>query len=215
MLWNGNDPSFPHPTPDFSGSCAGFLWVRFLFCSSMDGETSSAFAVEEIDKVFWEFDMQDFTPKMGRAQEPMPDADMSASPEKTSPDSTDFVPLSASVEGAVEDMFEMQAIPESVLVSALEMDSVAPSVQVSSLTSAPDPHSAPDSAAFEASDTHAALGAEKAHAGESLTGPVVQSADTSDIDGTYMIPDPVWVMGEGRIGSYCLVMCVFISQNLS
>ncbi len=200
MLWNGNDPSFPHPTPDFSGSCAGFLRVRCLFCSSMDGETSSALAVEEIDKDFWEFDMQDFTPEAGLAQEPMPDADMSASPEKTSPDSTDFVLLSASVEAAVKDM---QAIPESVL--ALEMDSVVPSVQVSSLTSAPDPHSAPDSAAFEASDTHAALGAEKAHAGESLTGPVVQSAGTSDSDGTYMIPDPVWVMGGGRIGSYCLV----------
>ncbi len=166
----------------------------------MDGETSSALAVEEIDKDFWEFDMQDFTPEAGRAQEPMPDADMSASPEKTSPDSTDFVLLSASVEAGVKDM---QAIPESVL--ALEMDSVVPSVQVSSLTSAPDPHLAPDSAAFEASDTHAALGAEKAHAGESLTGPVVQSSGTSDSDGTYMIPDPVWVTGGGRIGSYCLV----------
>ncbi len=171
----------------------------------MDGETSSALAVEEINKVFWEFDMQDFTPEVGRAQEPMSDADMSATPEKTSPDSTDSVPLSASVEGAVEDMLEMQAISESVLVSALEIDSVAPSIQLSSLTSAPDPHSAPDSAAFEASDTHAALGTEKAHAGETLTGPVVQSTSTTDSDGAYMIPDPVWVTGGGRIGSYCLV----------
>uniref|UniRef100_A0A8C2EKI9 Paxillin n=1 Tax=Cyprinus carpio TaxID=7962 RepID=A0A8C2EKI9_CYPCA len=179
MLWNGNDPSFPHPTPDFSGSCAQFLRVRFLFCSSMDGETSSALAVEEIDKDFWEFDMQDFTPEAGRAQEPTSDADMSASPEKTSPDSTDFVPLSASVADAVDDMLDLQAISDSVLVSALEMDSVTPSVQVSSLTSAPDPHPAPDSAAFKPSDTHAALG----------------TTGTTDSDGTYMIPDPEWVTG--------------------
>ncbi|KAL0194152.1 hypothetical protein M9458_012448, partial [Cirrhinus mrigala] len=161
----------------------------------MDGETSSALAVEEFEKVLWEFDMQDFTPEAGRAQEP----DISASPEKTSPDSTDFVPVSASVEGAVEDISETQAISdlaaESVLVSALEMDLFVPSVDVSSLTSAPDPHSAPDSAPFEASDTHTALGTEKAHAGESLTAPVVQSTSTSDSDGTYMIPDPEWVMG--------------------
>uniref|UniRef100_A0A9J7ZJK7 Paxillin n=3 Tax=Cyprinus carpio TaxID=7962 RepID=A0A9J7ZJK7_CYPCA len=179
MLWNGNDPSFPHPTPDFSGSCAQFLRVWFLFCSSMDGETSSALAVEEIDKDFWEFDMQDFTPEAGRAQEPTYDADMSASPEKTSPDSTDFVPLSASVADAVDDMLDLQAISDSVLVSALEMDSVTPSVQVSSLTSAPDPHPAPDSAAFKPSDTHAALG----------------TTGTTDSDGTYMIPDPEWVTG--------------------
>ncbi|XP_042579127.1 paxillin-like isoform X3 [Cyprinus carpio] len=179
MLWNGNDPSFPHPTPDFSGSCAQFLRVWFLFCSSMDGETSSALAVEEIDKDFWEFDMQDFTPEAGRAQEPTYDADMSASPEKTSPDSADFVPLSASVADAVDDMLDLQAISDSVLVSALEMDSVTPSVQVSSLTSAPDPHPAPDSAAFKPSDTHAALG----------------TTGTTDSDGTYMIPDPEWVTG--------------------
>ncbi|XP_043094522.1 paxillin a [Puntigrus tetrazona] len=92
-------------------------------------------------------------------------------------------------------MLEVQAISESVLVSALDMDSVAPSVRVSSLTSAPDPHSDPDSAVFEASDTHAALGTEKAHARESMTGPVVFSTGTADSDGTYMIPDPVWVTG--------------------
>ncbi|XP_050966164.1 paxillin a isoform X3 [Labeo rohita] len=161
----------------------------------MDGETSSALAVEEFEKVLWEFDMQDFTPEAGRAQEP----DVSASPEKTSPDSTDFVPVSASVAGAVEDISETQAISdlaaESVLDSALKMDLVVPSVDVSSLTSTPDPHSAPDSAPFEASDTHTALGTEKAHAGESLTAPFIQSTGTSDSDGTYMIPDPEWVMG--------------------
>ncbi|KTF85840.1 hypothetical protein cypCar_00025934 [Cyprinus carpio] len=163
----------------------------------MDGETSSVLAVEEIEKVLWEFDMQDFTPESGRAQEPMPETDISALPVKTSPDSSNFAPVSASVSGAVEEMLEKEVISdlaaESVLVSALEInsDSVAPSVEVSSLTSAPDPHSA----LFEASDTHTALGTETAHAGESLTGSVVQSTGTSDSDGTYMIPDPDWVTG--------------------
>ncbi|KAL1273673.1 hypothetical protein QQF64_026487 [Cirrhinus molitorella] len=160
----------------------------------MDGETSSDLAVEEFEKVLSEFDMQDFTPEAGWAQETV----ISASPEKTSTDSTDFVPVSASVAGAVEDVLETQAISdlaaESVLVSALEMNSVVPSVDVSSLTSAPDPHSAPDSALFEASDTHTTLGTEKAHAGESLTAPDVQSIATSDSEGTYMIPDPEWLL---------------------
>ncbi|RXN08385.1 paxillin isoform X3 [Labeo rohita] len=198
MLWNGNDPSFPHPTPEsrlFRILCSILSGAVPFCCSSMDGETSSALAVEEFEKVLWEFDMQDFTPEAGRAQEP----DVSASPEKTSPDSTDFVPVSASVAGAVEDISETQAISdlaaESVLDSALKMDLVVPSVDVSSLTSTPDPHSAPDSAPFEASDTHTALGTEKAHAGESLTAPFIQSTGTSDSDGTYMIPDPEWVMG--------------------
>ncbi|XP_059405445.1 paxillin-like isoform X5 [Carassius carassius] len=186
----------------------------------MDGETSSALAVEEIDKDFWEFDMQDFTPEAGRAKEPNLDADMSASPEKTSPDLTDFVPLSVSVAGAVDDMLDLQAISESVLVLALGMDSVTPSVQVSSLTSAPDPHPAPDSAAFKATDTHAALGTEKAHAGESLTGSVVQPTSTTDPDGTYMIPDPEWVMGGDALladlestASHISKQAVFLPQE--
>uniref|UniRef100_A0A9J8CW40 Paxillin n=1 Tax=Cyprinus carpio carpio TaxID=630221 RepID=A0A9J8CW40_CYPCA len=182
--------TFPDPVLNSFG-CGSF------FCSQMDGETSSVLAVEEIEKVLWEFDMQDFTPESGRAQEPMPETDISALPVKTSPDSSNFAPVSASVSGAVEEMLEKEVISdlaaESVLVSALEInsDSVAPSVEVSSLTSAPDPHSA----LFEASDTHTALGTETAHAGESLTGSVVQSTGTSDSDGTYMIPDPDWVTG--------------------
>uniref|UniRef100_A0A8C2QAT0 Paxillin n=1 Tax=Cyprinus carpio TaxID=7962 RepID=A0A8C2QAT0_CYPCA len=182
--------TFPDPVLDSFG-CGSF------FCSQMDGETSSVLAVEEIEKVLWEFDMQDFTPESGRAQEPMPETDISALPEKTSPDSSNLAPVSASVSGAVEEMLEKEVISdlaaESVLVSALEInsDSVAPSVEVSSLTSAPDPHSA----LFEASDTHTALGTETAHAGESLTGSVVHSTGTSDSDGTYMIPDPDWVTG--------------------
>uniref|UniRef100_A0A8C1WFY6 Paxillin n=1 Tax=Cyprinus carpio TaxID=7962 RepID=A0A8C1WFY6_CYPCA len=182
--------TFPDPVLNSFG-CGSF------FCSLMDGETSSVLAVEEIEKVLWEFDMQDFTPESGRAQERMPETDISALPEKTSPDSSNLAPASASVSGAVEEMLEKEVISdlaaESVLVSALEInsDSVAPSVEVSSLTSAPDPHSA----LFEASDTHTALGTETAHAGESLTGSVVHSTGTSDSDGTYMIPDPDWVTG--------------------
>ncbi|XP_052454481.1 paxillin isoform X1 [Carassius gibelio] len=167
----------------------------------MDGETSLLLAVEEIEKVLWEFDMKDFIPEFGRAQEPMSETDIYAFPENTSPDSRNLAPVSASVSTDLEEMLEKEVISdlaaESVFVSALEInsDSVAASVEVSSLTSAPDPHSAPDSAPFEASDTHTALGTEKAHAGESLTGSIVQLAGTSDSDGTYMIPDPDWVTG--------------------
>lgn len=193
----------PLLSPDFSGSSARFLRVRFLICSPMDEETASAFAVEEFEKVLSEFDMQDFTPEAGQSQEP--ETSISTSPEKTSPDLTvvDFIPVSASVTDATEDMLEKETISdlaaESISVSTLEVDSVAPS-----LTSAPDPHSAPDSALTEASETHTALETKGAHAGESLSGSAVQLTSMSDSDGTYMIPDADWVTGRGRIGSYCL-----------
>lgn len=193
----------PLLSPDFSGSSARFLRVRFLICSPMDEETASAFAVEEFEKVLSEFDMQDFTPEAGQSQEP--ETSISTSPEKTSPDLTvvDFIPVSASVTDATEDMLEKETISdlaaESISVSTLEVDSVAPS-----LTSAPDPHSAPDSALTEASETHTALETKGAHAGESLSGSAVQLTSMSDSDGTYMIPDADWVTGRGRIGSFCL-----------
>lgn len=179
----------------------------------MDEETASAFAVEEFKKVLLEFDMQDFTPEAGESHEyEVPETNISTSAEKTSPDLTvvdDFLPVSASVADAIEDMLEKEAISDLVSTSTVEMDSVAPS-----LASARDPHSAPDSALAEASETHTALETEGAHAGESLSGSVVQSTSVSDSDGTYMIPDPEWVTERGRIGSYCLdtkLMCIFIS----
>lgn len=181
----------------------------------MDEETASAFAVEEFEKVLLEFDMQDFTPEAGESQESeVPETNISTSAEKTSPGLTvvdDFVPVSASVADAIEDMLEKETISdlatESVSASTVEMDSVSPS-----LASAHDPHSAPDSALVEASETRTALETGGAHAGESMSGSVVQSTSASDSDGTYMIPDPEWVTERGRIGFYCLdtkLMCIF------
>ncbi|XDV21483.1 hypothetical protein PO909_026576 [Leuciscus waleckii] len=197
MLWNGNDPSFPHPTlesrlfrilcPISSGA------VPFVVPTPMDEETASAFAIEEFEKVLLEFDMQDFTPDTGESHESeVPETNISTSAEKTSPVVDDFVPVSASVADAIEDVLEKEAISdlatESVSASTVEMGSVAPS-----LACARDPHSAPDSALVEASETHTALETEGAHAGESMSGSVVQSTSASDSDGTYMIPDPEWV----------------------
>lgn len=197
----------PLLSPDFSGSSARILRVRFVICSPMDEETASAFAVEEFEKVLSEFSMQDFTPKAGQSQETeVPETSILTSPEKTSPDLTvvdDYIPVCAALTDATEETLKKETISdlaaESVSVSTLEVDSVAPS-----LTSVPDPHSAPDSALTEASETHTALETKGAHAGESLSGSAVQSTSMSDSDGTYMIPDADWVTGRGRIGSYCL-----------
>lgn len=206
MLWNGNDPSFLHPTLEsrlFRILCPIPSGAVLFVVPPMDEETASAFAVEEFEKVLLEFDMQDFTPEAGESQESeVPETNISTSAEKTLPDLNvvdDFVPVSASVADTIEDMLEKKTISdlatESVSVSTVEMDSVAPS-----LASARDPHSA----LVEASETHTALETDGAHAGESLSGSVVQSTSMSDSDGTYMIPDPDWVTERGRIGSYCL-----------
>lgn len=178
MLWIGNDPSFPHPTPEFSGLC--FLnpscAVPFIL-SLMDGEASS---VVEFEKVLCEFDMQDFT---GQAQE----TKTSAFPVKTSTDLFDFTPISASVLGVLETVAVAGLPAESGSVLASEMDSVIPSI-VCSLSSPLDPHSAPDSAPVDVLET---LGTEAVYSG-------CFGVHLCDSDEPYMIPDADWMTGAGR-----------------
>lgn len=182
MLWIGNYPSFPRPTPEFSGSCVlNSSCAVPLILSLMDGEASS---VAEFEKVLCEFDMQDST---GHAQDPLPETKTSAFPKKTSTDLSDFTRISASGLGDVLETEAVAGLPaDSDSVSASEMGSVVPSIACS-LSSPLDPHLAPDSAPVDVSET---LGTEGVYAGCS-------DVHLCDSDEPYMIPDADWVTTGG------------------
>lgn len=141
----------------------------------MDGETARD--VVEFEKVLPE--LKDFPSGAESDQASVPDVSLISVSAMASSGSMAYAELPKT--GAVEDVEDMSTIGP-------EVNSVVSSIEVLKSST-----SVPKSASMETMEINPALVSDEA------SGSVIQSSDSSDSDGIYLMPDSDWIPERGNI----------------